>query len=156
MDKALNPSKLVALNVERRSLAMAIFIDQRLDYTDARQLSSSEEKANESAVGFLNWALSIFPIGSAALEVIAGAEIRRARLNRSILEAFRERGIPVWEITPEELLGAFGEPPLRGRREVRETVLSIWPILDGRKAESSILDAAALGLLVQTKRLFGD
>jgi hypothetical protein len=154
MDKALNPSKLVALKVERRSLAMAIFIDQRLDYTDVRQLSSSEEKADESAVGFLNWALSIFPIGSAALEVVAGAEIRRARLNRAILDAFRGRGIPVWEITPEELLGAFGEPPLRARREVREVVLSIWPILDDRKEEPSILDAAALGLLVQTKRLF--
>ncbi|HEY2933118.1 MAG TPA: hypothetical protein VGK99_15355 [Acidobacteriota bacterium] len=146
--------KLAAIKVERRSVATAVFVGDRLDYVQRRQLSSAPSKAEASAVGFVNWTVNTFEIHSVALEAVTNGDVRRVQLTESILKMLRENGVPIWKLSKQDMFAAYGIPPLRTRRELWKVILSIWPILDrGEQGNDGILDAAALGLLVATERL---
>jgi hypothetical protein len=146
---------LMAVRVERRSVAAAVFHGDHLEYADARQLSSARDKALASAVGFVNWMLSRFPVESVALESIPnGNEFQRRVIHESICVSLRDQMLPMWEIPKLVLLEGYGNPMLKSRAQLRETATNIWPILAGTHAKVFIQDAAALGLHVQTERLF--
>ncbi len=148
-------SRLIAIRVERRAVAAAIFHGDHLEYTDARQLSSAHDRALVSAVGFINWMLEHFPADSATLEAIPnGHEFQRQILHNAICEALRERMLPIWEVAKRDILEGCGHPPLKSRKDLREVATAIWPILAGTHAKVFIQDAAILGLHVQTERLF--
>ncbi len=150
-----NEVRLVSIRVERRAVAVAIFNGDHLEYTDSRQLSSIQDRALASAVGFIQWILERFPVDSVALEAIVnGHEIQRRVLDAAIQGILRERMLPIWEVPRPELLGGYGYPPLKSRRELRDIATSIWPVLTGTHAKVFIQDAAILGLHVQTERLF--
>ena len=61
------PVPLLAIKVERRSVAAVVFIGRHLEDLHVRHLSSAALRAQSSAVGFINWIMSNFPIESAAL-----------------------------------------------------------------------------------------
>jgi hypothetical protein len=145
---------LMAVRVERRAVSAAVFRGDHLEYTDARQLSSAREKALASAVGFVNWMLARFPVESVALESIPNGEFQRRLLHDAICAALRQQMLPMWEIAKSVLLEGYSVPPLKSRAELRETATNIWPILAGTRAKVFVQDAAALGLYVQTERLF--
>ena len=146
---------LIAIRVERRAVAAAIFYGDHLEYSDSRQLSSSPEKARSSAVGFILWMLNRFPVESAALEAVSeGNDFQRRALHDDISKALRNSQLPIWEIPRTVLLESYGHPPLKSRNELREISTSIWPILEGPRAKVFVQDAAILGLHVQTERLF--
>jgi hypothetical protein len=120
-----------------------------------RHLSSAKEKALSSAVGFVNWLLESFAIESVALEALASVEeIQRRILTDAITETLRDRMLPIWQISKAQVFEAFGHPVLKSRKEVREVIADIWPVLAGTNGQTFIRDAAALGLYVQTERLF--
>jgi len=147
--------KVASFKVERRAIAVAVFIGEQLDYTQVHQLSSLHTKAEESAVGFVNWIVEAFQIQSAALETIMpDRPIRRAQLTRLAIKTLREHSVSIWEIGKQELFKAYGIPPLRSRRELREIVVSMWPILESHNSDLQVMDAVALGLFVQIERLF--
>jgi len=151
----MNGTKLAAIKVERRSVAAAIFIGRGLDYTQTRELASDLGKAQTSAIGFINWVIATFGIQSAAIEIVpAGTAMRRSMLTDTIIEVFRNAGISLWDVSKVDLFQAFGVPALTSRRELREVITSIWPILPTRNGKVPALDAVALGLYVQTERLF--
>jgi len=151
----LPQASLIAIRVERRAVAAAIFNGDHLEYTDARQLSSTREKAVASAVGFINWMLERFPVDSVALESIPnGHEFQRRVLHETICRTVRERMLPIWEVPKIVLLEGCGYPPLKSRTQLREVATSIWPVLAGTHAKVFIQDAAMVGLHVQTERLF--
>jgi len=146
---------LVAVRVERRTVAAAIFHGDHLEYADSRQLSSDREKALASAVGFIQWILSRFSVEAATLESIHnGHEFQRRVLHDGICEVLRERILPLWEIPKKVLLESCGHPALKSRAQLREVATGIWPILEGTHAKLLIQDAAVLGLHVQTERHF--
>lgn len=148
-------STLLALRIERRCIAVAVFVGTRVDYTEVRHLSSSKDKALGSAVRFVTWLLHCFKVDSAALEMISSpANIHRRSLSDLVEQTLRDNLLSIYRIPKSEVFEAFGEPRLRSRRELRELVVGIWPILQGGKAKALIQDAAALGLHVQTERLF--
>jgi hypothetical protein len=150
------PGGLLAIKVERRGIAVAVFIGSKLDFHDVRSLSSQAEKAEDSAIGFLRWVISSFEIESATLERMTnGNEIRRAVLNQAILNMLRAGAIPVWEVSKRELLEGYGHPPLHTRVELRQAIQTIlWSMFNTDKPNYQELDAAAIGLHVQTERLF--
>jgi len=146
---------LVAIRIERRAVAAAIFHGDHLEYTDARQLSSNRDKALASAAGFIHWLLSRFDVESAAIESIPnGHEIQRRAIHDAICQVLRERAISIGEIPKSALLEGCGQPFLKSRAQLRAIATSVWPILEGTHAKVFIQDAAILGLHLQTERLF--
>jgi hypothetical protein len=145
----------ISIRIERRTVAAAIFYGGHLEYSDSRQLSSAHNKAEASAVGFIDWLLGRFPVEFATLEsIFNGHDIQRRVLHDAICRKLRERALSIWEVPRMELLEACGHPPLKSRAQLREVATAIWPILDGTHAKLFIQDAAILGLHVQTERLF--
>jgi hypothetical protein len=148
--------RLLAIKVERRCIAVAVFVGGKLDFHDKRILPAQPDKADASAIGFLSWVITNLEIESATLERMTnGNEIRRAILNQTVLNTLRASSIPFWEVNKRELLDAFGHPPLQTRGELRQSVQTIlWSMFTSDSPDSQELDAAAVGLYVQTERLF--
>jgi len=121
-----------------------------------RQLSSAPEKAVDSAARFITRrVIEKVQFPSAALEVIPnGHEKLRTLLYFAVIRALRPKGIGILEVSKGELLQAFGYPHLNSRKELRNVMSSIFPILDQEPGGPWTHDAAALGLYVQTERLF--
>lgn len=148
-------TKLISIRIERRTVAIAIFHGEHLEYADSRQLSSDREKAVASAVAFVNWILGRFDVESTAVEAILnGHEIQRRALHEGICATLRERVLPIWEVPKPVLLEGFGHPPVKSRAELRRIATTIWPILAGTNSKTFVQDAAILGLHVQIERLF--
>ena len=151
-------SRLCAIRIERRAVAVAILDEEHLQHVDSRQLSSSSEKAVESAVGFITRrVMDQFQFTSAALEVIPnGHEIQRTLLHQAVVQALRPKAIGILEVPKSDLFQGFSHPPLRSRKELREIASDIFPVLDQEPGRPWTHDAAALGLYVQTERLFNN
>ena len=148
--------RLAAIRIDRRAVAVAIFNGDHLQHTDGCQLSSSPDKALDSAVGFMTRrVLDKFDCESAALEVIPnGHEVQRAILHQATVRALGTRAIAILETSKSDLFQAFGHPPLHSRKELRQIMSGIYPVLDEEPCGPWIHDAAAIGLYVQTERLF--
>jgi len=149
-------SRLCAIRIERRAIAVAILDGDRLQHVDVRQLSSSSEKAVASASSFITRrVIDKVQFPSAALEVIPnGHEMQRTLLHDAVIRALRPKAIGILEIPKSRLLQAFAYPPLSSRKELRGVVSDIFPVLDQEPGGPWTHDAAALGLYVQTERLF--
>ena len=151
----MHSNNLASFKVERRRISVAVFVDERLDYTASRQLSSLYAKALEGATRYVDWITRTFGIESAALEKSqSGPSTWKRKFTKEIIRQLRDSGVPVFEVPKEELLAAFGHPPLRYRTQLREVVSSMWPILATKDKSASLLDAAALGLYVQVEKIF--
>jgi hypothetical protein len=148
--------KLAAIRIERRAVAVAIFSGDHLAYAPlVRQLSSDGDKAASSSAMFIGQVLEKCPFETAALEIISWkGEVQRTHLDESITGVLAEQGVSLWQVPKKEILGAFGQPPLRFRRQVREIVSDIWPGVNGSFGGPLIKDALALGLYCQTEYLF--
>jgi hypothetical protein len=68
-----------------------------------------------------------------------------------ISAVLRDRVLPISEVPKINLIASFAHPEPKSRREMREVIQTIWPVLN---ADAGILDAVSLGLYLQTERLF--
>ncbi len=153
----LEKNRIAAIRVERRAVAVAILTAEHLEYTQPRQLASVPEKAIASAVSFVCRMIEKFPVTSVALESIPnGHEIQRALLQRAIVQALTGQSISIWEVSKADLFAAFGHPPLDARKQLREIASQLYPVLQEELGRPWTQDAAALGLYVQTERLFNN
>lgn len=151
----MNDPKLAAIRNSRRSLAVAIFAGTHLDYAQVHHLSSSRQKADDSTVGFIRWVVATFEVGSVALEQGSDENnSRSADLHRLILKTLREAGVSIWTASKRQLFEAYSIPPIKTRQQLRAIATSCWPVLASRGGGGLCLDAAALGLYVETERLF--
>ena len=150
----MNEVDLAAFSVARRAVCISLF--RQLDIEDVliRQLPANERRAVDSVVGFLNQILEENRVAqfAFALPSDAGSE-RHRRILMNAIELVRRRGIPRIEIPASDLLVAYGYPPLTRREQLRNVGRSIWPALHSRAATRLPIDAALLGLHVQTERL---
>lgn len=148
-------SNLASFKIERRRVSVAIFVDERLDYTASRELPSLYTKALDSACRYVDWVRLSFRIEGAALEESqSDPKAWKSRFTREIIRQLRDSGVPIFEVRKDELLASFAHPPLRYRTQLREVVSSMWPILATKEKNASLLDAAALGLFVQVEKIF--
>jgi hypothetical protein len=153
---AASRSRLCAIRIERRAIAIAILDEDRLQLVDARQLPSSSEKAVESAARFITRrVIDKVSFPSVALEVIPnGHEKQRSLIQDVVVRALRPKAIGILESSKVDLLQAYGYPALRSRKELRTVMSDIFPALDQEPGAPWTHDAAALGLYAQTERLF--
>jgi hypothetical protein len=148
-------SRLVAIRIERRCVATAVFTGRRLDAVRVRQLASDPVKAELSTAGFVRSIVGEFEIESAVLEHVSCPEdVQRTVLARAVSHQLRESAVSLMEVDRRRVAAAFGHPPLVTRQDVRDAVLRIWPQLTPRRGQLCVLDAAAMGLFVQTEHLF--
>lgn len=147
--------RLAAVRIERRAVGFAILRGDHLVHADARQLSSAPNKALDNAVSFVTRFLERFRCESAALETVpVSREATRTLLHQAVLGVLSAQAIGVIEVSKPDLLAAFGYPATRFRHDLRETISDIFPVLDQQPGGPWTHDAAALGLYVQTERLF--
>lgn len=153
----LEKSRIAAIRVERRAMAVAILSAEHLEYTQPLQLASAPEKATASAVSFVSRMIEKFSVTSVAVESIPnGQEIQRALLQRTVIQALTGQSISIWEVAKGDLFAAFSHPPLDFRKQLREIASQLYPVLDEESGRPWTQDAAALGLYVQTERLFNN
>jgi hypothetical protein len=148
-------SRLVAIRIERRSVAAAVFNGTNLIGLRVRQLSSKPPKADASAPAFIRLLIREFHFESAAIEPIPlHPEIRRATLTQTVVDQLRTDGIPIFDVSKKHMIEAFSHPPLKTRGEVREVIARMWPQLSPKRGEICALDAVAIGIFLQTERVF--
>jgi hypothetical protein len=146
-------TKLVAIRVQRRSLSIAVFAGTHLEHAEVYNLSSNNRKAEESTIGYGRRLINDFGISAASMEWARNGDLRKTILTDMLVESFRDSGIQVFQADKQELFEAFGMPPLGTRKELGSVVITIWPSLNTPGFSSSVFDAAALGLFIQTERL---
>ena len=146
--------KLMAVRIERRCIAVGIFTGTHLDGFRARALAADHDAADSTAVAFLRECLSDCECRTIAVETVAG-DIRRSILHEAVLATCRSVGVSVWEISIKTVMESLAYPPPKTREEIRKQVLRMWPLPGLKRAEQCALDAFAVGLHVQTERLFG-
>lgn len=150
-----NSVRLIAIRVERRSVAVAVLHGEQLEYCQVRQLPSDKDKVIDSAIRFIIWMTNQFSPDSVAIELIPnGNEIQRRILTDAIIKTMRDRLLPIWEVSKQDLFRAYGYPPLKCRKELRDVITGLWPVLLGANSRTFIQDAVALGLYVQMERRF--
>jgi hypothetical protein len=149
-----NDLKLAAFCVQRRSIAAAIFVGTHLGFSDVKQLAADREKAKTSAIGFVNWIIESFDIDTAVMERFEGShDLMKAANDQEVEQALRARDVSIQRVPKSEFVTVFTHPPKASRKDARDIVSNIWPILNSSRPHAAKLDAVALGLYVQTDRL---
>jgi hypothetical protein len=145
-------SKLLAIKIRRRMLALAVFSSRNLEHVETLHLCNEPEDVIDSAARFLACSVEKFRPDSAAIATGAVSQGERVKALLHLAETlFRAEGIPFWQIADKAVLQSYAVPALKGRRHLRPIVQSFWPYLDDK--ELLAFEAAALGFHVQVDRL---
>jgi len=149
--------RLMALRVERRVVATAVFTGTHLEGRRILQLSSNPDKAASSVASFIRSVLSESDCRCAAIEQAPNrADILRSVLHRAAVAQIRTTNLSLWEISQQALYSAFSHPPVETRQQLRDVAFGIWRLSELKQGQTCALDALALGLFVQTERMFND
>ena len=150
----MNELTLAALSFERRTVALAVFTNSHLENVLIRHLPEEMTKAMQSLTAFLNITIDLQHIQFMVLPLpTTGISKRAEMLNRTAVQTLRIAGIPLIQVSEQQLLESYGLPSLESREQLRRSARTIWPSLNNVKATHGSLDAALLGLHVQIERL---
>jgi hypothetical protein len=144
--------RLMAVRIERRVVAIALFSGTHLEGWRVRTLTSDPDQAEATTKAFILAMLNEHNFASVALETVP-AEIARASIHRVVVEQCRAGGKVVWEVSKKLVAESLAHPAPKSRDEVRAIMLQIWPLSSLNQSQTYVLDAFALGLYVQTERL---
>jgi len=148
------PSKLAAFKIFRRKATVAIFSNRNLDFVDLLTLPNDPAKAKDTLTRFVGWTVeNLHPEISAIGFDEDDEPVQAAMLSKFAENLLLDRGIPVWKVADNDLLKAYGTPALTQKHDLRVIANSIWPDVV-RKLPA--LDAALVGLFVQTERLLSN
>jgi hypothetical protein len=150
-------SKLAAFKVDRRSITVAVFRGQTLDYIDVQHLSNVPKVAVEAVERFIGWVVENFHPEMAALSVgdeEGDQRLRAQTLTESAEKYLLKQGVPIWKIDDSQLLESYAVPHVANKHELRQIAHSMWPYIGSQHQPA--LDAALVGLFVQTERLLSD
>jgi len=155
-DKLSRP-RFMAVRVERRAVAVAVFAGTHLEGRRVLQLSSKAERAETSAAYFIRSVLREADCKLTGIEPApAQDEILRAIVHRTVVAQIRNANLSLWEISTKTLFSALSHPPCQSRQQLRDIMLAIWRFPNLKETQLCALDAMALGLFVQTERLFNN
>lgn len=146
-------SNLLALKIHRRLVAAAIFSAQDLEHIELLHLCDEPESVTESVARFLARLVERFRPTTAVIGIGPDKQGNRVKTLVELAEKMlRSEIVSIWKIKDKELLESYGLPKLKSKRELKELVSLFWPHLEERQLLA--FEAAALGLHVQTERLF--
>jgi hypothetical protein len=142
---------LAAISLQRRTVGVAILRKTRIEEILLRQLSHELETAQKSTTEFLSRIMTRQRIEFVAfLKPTEAASERIRSFHQSAVQVVRDAGIPLLEVSAEELFASYGHPPLSGWAQLRRVGKDIWPMLNSTPPS---INAALLGLHVQVERL---
>jgi hypothetical protein len=145
-------TKLLAIHIERRSVAVAVFTETQLEHAEVRHLSSDQSVAERTLVEFVRRKLAQFETDRVVLQALSIDATARARaMNAALVESLREAAASIWHIPESTLMSAFGIPALTSRHQLHQAISEIWPSLKSIRSGRVVLGAAALGLHFQTE-----
>lgn len=142
----------VSLKISPKEISYVVFREQRLIFWETHSYLSTSKETVKNAIGDIVRCIDRFEATAAALESFEGND-QELQLQGAVKETLRSLAIPIFEISEPELFDSFGLPALKTRQELRQAVLSIFPQLETSRFMNSCLDAAALGLHLETSRI---
>jgi hypothetical protein len=145
-------SRLLACVISRRVAGVTVFVSGHLEYAKAKQLSHDRGSAERAVASLVHFVADHFAPGILILNTRSESP-RSEALAGIVKEAARQREMTLWEVESEALLLAYGEPALKYPSEVRAVAATIWPVLNEKSGDESVLDAAALGLYAYCEQL---
>ena len=150
----MRDTRLAAVHIERRSVAIVVFAGTQLEHVQIRHLSSDQSTAEKTLLGFVRSVLDQFEIDRVALQELSPDATTRTRGMHSVLtSSLREAAVSVWNVPQSEIMRAFGVPPLTSRSQLHQCVTQIWPSLKSLRNGRTVLGAAAIGLHFQTEHI---
>ena len=145
---------LAAFRVTRSRIGLAVFANEKVEFARCLNLPfTSHQAAINSLRNLLGWVLEQFSEPVLAVERTRGSPDINA-LADEISRLAQEHNLPLVSVQSSDLFGAYSVPVLKSRDQLRTAAGTIWPGLVLLKRKE-ILDAAALGLYVQTHHLLG-
>lgn len=145
-------SSLIATKIRRRSIAVALFSGQSLEYMDTLHLCNEPDLVTDAVARFLARLLEHFKPANAAIGISRAKQGERVKSLLELTEKMlASEGIPIWRVEDRALLESYAIPKLKNRNQLRPIVSSFWPHLGPRQL--SAFEAAALGFHVQVERL---
>lgn len=145
-------SKLLAIRIRRRSVAIAVFTGQHLEHIEMLHLCNESEIVTDTVARFLARILENFKPEDAVLGISRVPQGQRVQTLIQLTEnMLTVEGIPIWRVEDRELLESYALPKLKNKDQLRSIILSFWPHLGNRQAAA--FEAAALGLHAQVDRL---
>jgi hypothetical protein len=148
-------SRLLAIKMTGRTAAAAVYFGRDLHYTELRQLAPDITQARDSLIGFISSLIEHFYIDSGAWEECP-PDTRALMLTASIIDLLREKDMLHWTIKKSVVMAAFGQVPFTRLHDLRQAVSGYWPHIIAEWGDDTWLDAAALGLYLQTERLLSE
>jgi hypothetical protein len=146
---------LAAFSAERRIAALALFQGTHLEDTKLRHLPLDNNKASGSVRELVTRTLEHYQPDFIAIASPSSKVSNRIRgFCTAVKEIANGLGIPAVEVDDPSLMCAYGSPPLTRKEHIRRAGRAIWPGLNDAKARRAAVDAATVGLYVQTERLF--
>jgi hypothetical protein len=150
-------NRLAAFVVGRRFIAAAVFEGLKLSFWQVRSFQASPGKASTAVTAFVSYIIERCEIESAGLEETpAGPKTRAADLVSLVQNLLREHNIPTSAASEDVLYASFSYPPIYSRATLRNTALQLFPQLREPSSNKEVVDAALLGLYLQTERLLSD
>jgi len=147
-------TKLAAVHIERRSVAIAIFAGTQLEYVQIRHLSSDQSVAEKTLIEFVSRILAQFEIDRVPLQALPpNATVRTRALHSVLTSSLREAAVSIWNVPESAIMNGFGVPPLTSRGQLHQSISQIWPWLKNLKNGRAVLGAAAIGLYFQTEHI---
>jgi hypothetical protein len=146
---------LAAFSAERRIAAIALFRGTHLEDIRLRHLPIDPSKASGSVRELITRSLENHRPEFVALSCPSTKAGKRIQIFCDVVkETASALGIPAIEVEDKTLMSAYGHPTLTRKEHVRRVGRAIWPSLNSSKSGRAAVDAATVGLYVQTERLF--
>jgi hypothetical protein len=143
----------ISFAVSQNEIAYAVFDKQKLIFWEVYACLSDPLKIPKSAVAIVQRCFERFNPNAGVFETINADDGGVAELHALMKNDLHRLGIPVFETREEELLKSFGFTALKDRQELRRATAAIFPEMPLARYMHPALDAAALGLHFETRRL---
>lgn len=146
----MHETRLLSFVIRRRVVVLCRYEGLQLAHCEKHDLPVSQAGAIDTIKAFAERAVEVYEPSRVAIHVRSRESARVGRGRGAVKDVACAASVPVWEASDTELFAAYGEPPLRGRNELRTVAADLWPVLAYYPTLApGCYDAAALGLYVQ-------
>ena len=144
---------VAAISIRRRTAALAVFRELHLEGVIVRHIPNDTRHAENTILGFAHEMCSHYQLSAVALEKPERITARLRNGYASACKAFEEESVPRHQIQIGDLMKSYASRPLTSRQQLRRIARKIWPVLDNKRYGIASLDAALVGLYIQTEYL---